>query len=431
MHSKITKFTVAAVIIIAVLIGIKQFGGSFDLANPAYALSDVPKSIIKARTIHIQGWFGPDTEGGIRRTPDLDDWIDIQSGRSRTTIFFFGSGTGGKRAKASIRVLNGQYEMELNPNTKRVKYKKLSEFQCRMNARKHIGRFLNSISLTPETHNEYVKIGQKEINNVNCDIWERLTSRTIAGEVFENKTQLWVSADSGKLRRQLGWKKNKHTEGKWVTTWVCEISIDVTYPDDTFKTEPPRGYSDRNTKETAPTPLLRGTLFARANIDQGSIPITLALDDGTVIMAWHLYAISPGSSQAEIISNLEPGAELPKKLSDIMCNLVPEDKTDDTSYTGRHLVHTQKDERIYEWIIFVPNKKTQPQIVQRYMAKSQWFDDGPEETSLRGVEALAVEKHEFHSWVHSAMKELSDDGMAPEGITYQSVQELAEQIRNN
>ena len=62
------KFAVAAILIIAVLIGIKQFGGSFDLANPAYALSDVPKSIIEARTIHIQGWFGSDTEGGIRRS---------------------------------------------------------------------------------------------------------------------------------------------------------------------------------------------------------------------------------------------------------------------------------------------------------------------------------------------------------------------------
>jgi len=429
MQSKCTKLAAAAVIIIAALIVINQFGGSIDLAKPVYGISDVPRSIRRAKTIHIKSWFEPHTKGEVRGAPDLDDWIDIQNGRSRTSIFFWGMGPSGKGGRALIDVFDGQYKMEINPNIKRVKYEKLSEFQHRMYARKEIGRFLQRISLTSKTLNEYVKIGQEKINGVNCDIWERLISRSVAGKVFETKNLLWISADSGKLRKHQGWKKNKKTEGKWLLTWETEIYLDVICPEDIFKTVPPKGYSEKNSKETAPTPLLTGTRIYRANIEQGSIPITLALHDGTVIMSWQLNILAPGTDQAEIISNLEPGADLPKKLRDIMCTLVPEDKRDDTSYTARHLAYTQKDGRIYEWVIYIPNKKTQTQIARRYMAKSQWLVDGPDESSLRSVEALVIEEQEFSFWVHSAMGELSNDGVAPKHVTYENVVKLTEDIR--
>jgi hypothetical protein len=51
MKSRITKFVTAAVIIVAVLIGINQFTGSIDLAKPAYGITDVPELFQVARTI--------------------------------------------------------------------------------------------------------------------------------------------------------------------------------------------------------------------------------------------------------------------------------------------------------------------------------------------------------------------------------------------
>jgi len=429
MRNRITKFAVVVAIIIAALIVINQFGGSIDLAKPVYGISDVPRSIRRARTIHIKSWIEPHTKGEVRGTPNLDDWIDIQSGHSRVSVFFWGMGQDGKGARALIEVFDGQYKMKINPNIKTVKYEKLSEFQHRMHARREIGRFLQRISLTSKILNEYVKIGQEEINSVNCDIWERLTSRSIAGGVFETKNLLWVSADSGKLRKHQCWKKNKKTEGKWLLAWETEIYLDVICPEDIFKTVPPKEYLEKNSKETAPTSLLTGTRIYRANIEQGSIPITLALHDGTVIMSWQLNVLAPGTYQAEILSNLEPGVDLPKKLRDIMCNLLPEDKKENISYTARHLAYTQKDERFYEWVIYIPNKKTQPQIGQRYRAKIHWHPNGADEISVRSVEALVIEEHEFYFWVHSAMAELSNDSVAPKHVTYENVVKLTEEIR--
>lgn len=431
LRNRIAKIAAVAAMIIVAFIVMNQFGGSIGIVKPAYAISDIPKVIRQAKTIRMKGWSYLSKTAGVRGTPDLDNWIDIQGGRSRTSIFFFGSGSGGKGRKASIRVLNGQYEMEINPNRKTVKYKKLSEFQGRMYARKERGRSLRMVSVLSGSLNEFVKTGQERIDGVNCDIWEGLFSRSVAGNVFETKVQLWASADSGKFKKQQRWKKNKKTEGKWVLTSEFEIYLDVVCPDDIFKTEAPKGYSEKNTKETAPTSLLTGTRIYRAKVEQGSIPITLALHDGTVIMAWHLNDLVPGTDQAEIICNLKPGEDLPENLRGIMCNLVPEDKKDDTSYTGRHLSYTQKDGRIYEWIIYIPNKKIQPQIGQRYIAESRWYQDGSDEISRRSVESLAIEEHEFRFWVHGAMAELSDNGIAGKRITYENVFKLTEKIRTS
>ena len=58
MKNKITKLATAAVIIIAVLIGINHFGGSIDGASVAWA--DIVKPILNARTVIMDILIGPE-----------------------------------------------------------------------------------------------------------------------------------------------------------------------------------------------------------------------------------------------------------------------------------------------------------------------------------------------------------------------------------
>ena len=54
MKSRITKLAAAAVIIIAVLIGINHFGGSVDIATPAYALEQTIQASHSVQYLHIR-----------------------------------------------------------------------------------------------------------------------------------------------------------------------------------------------------------------------------------------------------------------------------------------------------------------------------------------------------------------------------------------
>ena len=49
----------------------------------------------------------------------------------------------------------------------------------------------------------------------------------------------------------------------------------------------------------------------------------------------------------------------------------------------------------------------------------------------RDVVVMRNSEQEFDVWVRGAMAELSDDGKAPESVTYQNVLQLAEKIRNS
>ena len=62
MKSRITKFAAAAAIIIAVLIGINQFGGSIDIATPAYALEQTIQANHTVRYIHIRDFKAGEDE---------------------------------------------------------------------------------------------------------------------------------------------------------------------------------------------------------------------------------------------------------------------------------------------------------------------------------------------------------------------------------
>ena len=55
--------------------------------------------------------------------------------------------------------------------------------------------------------------------------------------------------------------------------------------------------------------------------------------------------------------------------------------------------------------------------------------DYPSIPNLVGNDIYIDTEQEFNTWVLDAMAELSDDGEAPEGITYNNVLELAEEIR--
>jgi hypothetical protein len=68
-------------------------------------------------------------------------------------------------------------------------------------------------------------------------------------------------------------------------------------------------------------------------------------------------------------------------------------------------------------------------VISKYnFGPRPFFDGRPGEITQ---ELTINSEQEFDIWVRGAMAELSDDGKAPESITYRNVLKLAEKIRNS
>ena len=162
--------------------------------------------------------------------------------------------------------------------------------------------------------------------------------------------------------------------------------------------------------------------------------ISFTLSDGSVILAWYSVDHDSEIPQEKLFENLEFGGALPKLPVEIY-GLKPKDWAGDVTYTGHHLAYSQKGERFIEWGLYVPNDS--PPLHSQMLGYDALirFNLQPQPKCNLGYTMghgiLVKTAYDFEEWVIGAMAELSDDGRAPDGITYESVLQLAREIRES
>jgi hypothetical protein len=434
VKSRITRFAAgAAAVILMSVIGLWVERG---MTSKVYGMNDVASVLRKARTIHIRSWFNAREPADPCGEPDLDDWIDLEKGRHRKTIFFFGSGGSGKTSdkRPFEHVFDGKYRMEINHISRTVTYCRLSNSQQRVVVRKEFELALERVLLEPDDIGHFEKIGQEKIDGVNYDIWESRDAYTNGGPETKFTYLFWVSPGSGQLKRTQSWLNSARTEGKWTLEYEVKIDLNADPPGGTFDTVPPEGYRERNTKETAKTSPLRTLALRRDQEEVGAIAIIMALPNRAIVMAWHTEEVAPGSPQAESFKALVPGEQLPRTSVEIKYCLWSRKNVPLVTYTGRHLACTEKNDVFYEWAIYVPNREVRSRIgVRQGRVSTGWYpengQEGKDHLPRNIVVTLTVEEDEFDEWVCGTMAELSDEGVAPEHVTYENVLRLSEQIR--
>ncbi len=429
MKSTITKFAVAAVIIATTIIGIRWF----IVTAPAYGITEALKLCENADIVHIKGWkylhTGDDTQ--LEKFP-FELWFDKKNGRFRDLLplRWYGDYTTDEPTY-SLTVSDGLYTMKTKYRGNRgtTEFTKLSPFQQRLQI--HTIEVFPGYMANPDNVEGFARVGQERIKNGVADIWE--------GEVVApgktvpyKKYRIVLLPSTGEIVRLFLWTNAEEDSVRWVLLKEAHtIEYNTTPPVDCFKTESPEGYELVNTRETAIERELGPTNADRVRF-YGCIGFTL--NDRSVIFGWHANH-KPEESQAHLFANLKQGGPLPNLPAQIV-GLKPWPVEEDITFVGRHLVCTQKNNKFYEWGIYVPNKK---------MPKRDTFQDykiipkynGVEPRSFRGRpnligQELAINsEEEFDTWVRGAMAELSDDGKAPENVTYENVLILAEQIRES
>jgi hypothetical protein len=382
-------------------------------------------------------YFPARQNGGETAKLELEYWFDVENGRYRLyTPGGIDKDTGEPRYYTTVS--DGQYIMGETYNRpvkgkpwKSISFTRLSPFKARLETYKHSYEVLMRMFGIDQIEGS-AKVGQEEIDGTMFDIWQS-EFYLINGRGVKIRT--WLAPDSGDIGRVLFWEKKRKDDPNWrLVLDFHTIELDVVPPLGIFDTEPLAGYKLDNTKETARTSTL-GIARQRAMIEDYELHIHIGftLNDGSVIIGWSCSE-KTRSSQADLFENLAPGRRLPKLAAKIEgLTLIPQELS--INYMGRHLAYTQKDGNFYEWSLYVPDSKPPSrsslvayELSVKYKVDKDRFGTRPGNLS----EDIVIDSsYDFDTWVLGAMAELSDDGKAPEHVTYEDVLRLASQIRNS
>jgi hypothetical protein len=438
MKSPITKLAAAAVIIIAVGIGMYYFTG--DGTTPVYGMTDVPKLFRMARTVHLKGWLyhpGDKTPDGDDVPPvNWEEWFDLENGRWWSTTCSSSGRADATKISVGELVSDGQYRLRLNHTRKSAHFSKINKYQQMMAKHKGrdqmIERLLGHISKL----DSFVKIGREKINGVHCDIWQREEVFSATGH--ENRYKYWLSPSTGECKRYQDWMRFTGKQQWELHYEYDEIERDVDIPEWLFAMEVPEGYKAENTKETATllplgSPNAGGYGDDKCALSWGAA-LSFTISDDIVIWGWNSIDRKSEKPQEEFFEDLEFGGPLPKMPIEFN-SLKPAGVPKDITYTSYHLTHTRKADRFTEWAIYVPDG-TPPGNVKEFGYHAEYVFNLEHEPrlviSLPVPYGLLIEtKEDFDKWVRGIMAELSDDGKAPKSVTYESVLQLTKHIRES
>ena len=242
MNSRITKLAAAAVIIIAVLIGINQFGGSIDMATPAFA--DIVQPLLTAET----GTF----KMTINVVSSGLDWINCGDEPVQTIEVLF-SGPARTRwniPTGEVLVANMQYGkvMILIPHKMQAAVMQVSPPGVipRHNRFNKVLELRRLIQYALETEDDSVEyLGEQQING-NTAIGYHITGH---GDIT-----IWANA---KTRLPIQIEQTMGAEKAVVT----DITYDIELDESLFNVEPPEGYSVAAPEDDKqPNFVVRGTV---------------------------------------------------------------------------------------------------------------------------------------------------------------------------
>jgi Putative zinc-finger len=430
MENRLSKIA-AAVAIVALGIGMYHLTGSFDGATAAYGMGDVPGLFRRAKVIHLQGWLHWNLTDRGKKVPKMpvERWIDQENSRFRitqTTVY-----ADDRRVTFTEReiIVNGEYKMVLNHTAKDAFYYRMGDYQRMLETYYRVQDVFGRLFGNIEHFQNFTKTGQEEIGGVAYDIWE--CEVRDPGTSHTSRYKYWLSPQTGQSGRFRTWYKNGNEPWRLGHDYE-KIERDVPVEENLFALEVPEGYEARNTKETAE--LLE--LNEQGYTGSGSLVldpyIGFALSGGSVILGWRSADQESGTSQEALFEELEWGGALPRLPIEVYA-LRPSGWTGDTTYQGRHLAYTRQGDKWIEWSLYVPDGPAPGRDEMLGYDLLCRFHVPREVGSWPSTDVdcgIPVETSEdFETWVVGAMAELSDDGVAPEHVTYENVMELAREIR--
>jgi hypothetical protein len=454
-HPRVVKWLIpaaaaaAAVIVVGVwpMTGGSRRGGE---AGKLYAFDQLPVLFRAASTVHEHRFYLQPNQappGQERRRYSWDQWVDLPVGRWAAYSRYVGPvpGTPGPKLEDWAlfdHVCDGAYLMEVNHQEKTVEFTRPTAFKCLLMARQRHDAIVDAFAYPGELG--YQQVGQEVLSGRSFEVWEFI--RPPEEDARSTKLRMWFSPAGGDVGRWQYWYKSPTTNDQWSEGGIVDVlERNLVAAPAIFSTDPPSGYTLKNTKETAPAESLSSgsAKFGRHVL---RFNVCFTLPNGTILLGWSNEAaggtplgspsnVADDSSEAAIFADLKPGGSLPR-LPIEMYALEPESSAGHALFSGRHLACTKKDGRLYEWSLYVPDGQVPARpdskgykVLARLNLRSEEERVSPPAASINSAHFVEIrDAADFQTFVLGAMADLSDTGTAPDGVTYDSVMKLSQQI---
>lgn len=140
----------------------------------------------------------------------------------------------------------------------------------------------------------------------------------------------------------------------------------------------------------------------------------------------------PAVPQDDLFANLTSGGDMPK--TPVEAYGLKAVNAQGLTYAGRHLAWTKKKGEYIEWALYVPDGPA-PAAVLGFNLLTRLNPAPPQNMktviSVTTPAPVPVTAGSFNDLVAAAMAELSDGGAVPAGVDFDSVTQLAQQIRSS
>lgn len=430
MKSRISQLATAASLIAGAFVLWRSMGTSSNV----YALSDVPRLIAQADTVHFRSWH---FHNGEKRL--VEHWFDLENGRgyNYSEVHPTSQEPNGFEPVADTQaVSDGSFIMNVDHKKKSVKFEKLLSCGSRLG-------LLLSREWIPQIMfqdvgqlDAYTKVGKKEIDGQPFDVWQRQYVHELSSMSF--KHECWVSPVTGDVALTRRWEKNLRSGGYWtLVSETDQFERNAEPPPSIFATDPPAGFRLENSKATAEIVGVGFEPFRYIGGYRMTVLLSLVLEDGSILACWNSENPSVVPDANELFASLETGGPIPQTPLALLGLTSSDDMNGrgiDVKYVGVHMLHTRKAGRIYEWALYVPESEvTGDRPVRHNIAVLKFNTPDPKlsgQIHTWSLISLPADQETFDAYFREAVLELSDDGTAPKSMHYEQVLQLAGQVRS-
>ena len=405
---------------------------------PATAAATAP-AWADLKTIHIRETtysYHADQEFPLFTSSTLmpqEWWFDLVHNRRRSTSFMSGTRADNSRIlERNEQITADGLSFQISHSRKTVTYVRKSPLdtllECRQIIRSALYKYQNDDMKT------FTCTGRQMIDGRPYDTWERLQTLTNPGRFagYELRLEVWLSPETRQCARDLLWERPNATSDWRPSAFWTTIEPNATLDDKLFEQKTPAGYTAANTPQTATESSISrwSQRFPKAGNAGLIAHVGFMLPDGVIIFPW---GIIEGTAKIppETFTTLQPGDPLPQlPVKATQLTTLPDVARPEKirTYLARHLAMTTSKGKSVEWVLYLPlDRQLSPPLAGGYLA---WacIQGTPGLTQVNPIHVEALSTADFDGFVGQAMKELSDDGKPPAGISYDAVDKLARRL---
>ena len=397
-----------------------------------YAMSDLPRLLRQAKTVHIQGWLisplpGQSVEEMPRRP--FEYWFDPLNERMqimKTGNIFNGTET---KPVQEETVIDGSVLMRINHTDRTVQYGRLSDFSRRFMIRQNFDTILRQVFLTLRTAGRFHKTGVQRTGGIEYELWEG-TWTLSSPDAPKMMMSARFDPRTGNLSRMKIQPEGEDRTFGMIEILTMERNIEI--PDELFSLTPPAEYttlsSDQETGREA-----NELSIAQYHYDPYILHLHTAslLNDGSVLLCWRVENTHEQTSWSEAFEPLTAGGPLPN-LPVTIEKLTPLISSNPAPYPGVHLLTTEKNGTVYEWSLYVPfNPRADNPIGFKIIPSFQEPPPQklPETSAMISTAFMVEDERDFEEFVIGAMQYFCDDECIPEGFDYPFVLSVSNRVR--